>query len=348
VDASSSNVIGTVVARDSAGDFEAGTITADLIGNVTGNVTAITGTSTFNRVEATEFVGATLSGNAFTASRFEISRKINNVDFDGSQDVTVPVLGTNVTGNILAANVLQSSLTSVGTLSELNISVLGNLTFGGPSTSTAPLVINVDGTDPKIIGNAGIIKVEVSDSSQTGNVSTFAFINSTKSLTLGGPFAPALVPDSEDVTNLGIPTNKWNHVYANYFYGTATAAQYADLAENYVSDKEYAPGTVLEFGGEFEVTLAEDSTSRVAGVVTTNPAYLMNSDCKGDNVAAIALQGRTPCKVRGSVEKGDMLISAGSGFARSCRSPQIGTVIGKALEAFTGIEGIIEVAVGRI
>jgi hypothetical protein len=348
VDASPSNIIGKVVARDSAGDFEAGTITADLIGNVTGNVTAASGTSTFNRIEAVEFVGATLSGNALTASRFETPRKINGVDFDGSQDVTVPVLGTNVTGNILASNVQQSSLTSLGTLTELDISVLGNLTFGGPSTTIAPLVVSVDGIIPKIKGNAGVIKVEVSDTSQPENVSTFSFINSTESLTLGGPFAPALVPDSEDVANLGISTNKWNNVHANYFYGIATSAQYADLAENYVADASYEPGTVLEFGGEFEVTLAEDATSKVAGVVTTNPAYLMNSDCKGDNVAAIALQGRTPCKVRGNVEKGDMLISAGSGFARSCRSPQVGTVIGKALEAFNGIEGIIEVAVGRI
>ena len=110
----------------------------------------------------------------------------------------------------------------------------------------------------------------------------------------------------------------------------------------------YAPGTVLEFGGEYEVTLAEDATTRVAGVVTTNPAYLMNKDCKGQNVVALALQGRVPCKVRGDIKKGDMLISGGNGYARRASSPQIGTVIGKALENFSGVDGVIEVAVGRL
>jgi hypothetical protein len=100
-------------------------------------------------------------------------------------------------------------------------------------------------------------------------------------------------------------------VHANFFVGTATAAQYADLAEKYVADQDYEPGTVLEFGGEFEVTLAEDGTNRLAGIVSTDPAYLMNSECSGNYVVAIALQGRAPCKVRGKISKGDMLMSAG-------------------------------------
>ena len=96
------------------------------------------------------------------------------------------------------------------------------------------------------------------------------------------------------------------------------------------------------------MTVAEDETRRVAGVVTTNPAYLMNSECKGEFVTAIALQGRVPCKVRGNIRKGDMLVSGGNGFARPTQDPKIGTIIGKALEDFNGISGIIEVAVGRL
>jgi glycosyltransferase involved in cell wall biosynthesis len=141
---------------------------------------------------------------------------------------------------------------------------------------------------------------------------------------------------------------KWNNVHANFFVGTATAAQYADLAEKYVADQEYEPGTVLEFGGEFEVTLAEDGTNRLAGIVSTNPAYLMNSECSGTYVVAIALQGRAPCKVRGKISKGDMLTSAGDGYARKATNPQIGTIIGKALADFDGTSGVIEVAVGRV
>ncbi len=139
------------------------------------------------------------------------------------------------------------------------------------------------------------------------------------------------------------------NVYAGgTFNGTATSAQYADLAENYVADAAYEPGTVLEFGGDFEVTVAEDETRRVAGVVSTAPAHLMNSTCEGEHVVALALTGRVPCKVRGVIRKGDMLVSGGNGFARPTTDPKIGTIIGKALENFDGGEGVIEVVVGRL
>jgi hypothetical protein len=137
-------------------------------------------------------------------------------------------------------------------------------------------------------------------------------------------------------------------ISATTFDGTANKAKYADLAENYQADAVYEPGTVLEFGGEFEVTVAEDETRRVAGVVSSNPAYLMNSQLEGGTVAAIALQGRVPCKVRGKIRKGDMMVSAGGGYARPTNDPKIGTIIGKALENFDGGEGVIEIVVGRL
>jgi hypothetical protein len=82
-------------------------------------------------------------------------------------------------------------------------------------------------------------------------------------------------------------------------------------------------------------------------VVSTNPAYLMNSHLQGF-AAAVALQGRVPCKVRGSVRKGDMMVSAGGGYARAEANPVLGSVIGKALVNFDGLEGVIEVVVGRV
>ena len=63
---------------------------------------------------------------------------------------------------------------------------------------------------------------------------------------------------------------------------------------------------------------------------------------------AIALQGRVPTKVRGKVRKGDMMVSAGNGFARAEANPTVGSVIGKSLENFDGETGVIEVAVGRL
>jgi hypothetical protein len=86
---------------------------------------------------------------------------------------------------------------------------------------------------------------------------------------------------------------------------------------------------------------------KVAGVVTTAPAHLMNAELEG-TAAAIALQGRVPCKVVGPIAKGDMMVSAGNGRARAEANPTMGSVIGKSLENFDGAEGIIEVAVGRL
>jgi len=105
----------------------------------------------------------------------------------------------------------------------------------------------------------------------------------------------------------------------------------------------------LAFGGEQEVTLAGIETNRVAGVVSSDPAYVMNGLIQCEYPTVIALQGRVPCKVRGKVYKGDMMISAGNGYAKAAiTNPNIGTVIGKALQNFDGEEGVIEVAVGRL
>ena len=131
-------------------------------------------------------------------------------------------------------------------------------------------------------------------------------------------------------------------------YLKATSAQYADVAENYYADAAYEPGTVIEFGGEKEITLCDkDMSQQVAGVVSTQPAYLMNNGISGDNITPVALLGRVPCKVRGPIKKGDMLVSAGEGHARAEQIPQVGSVIGKALEDFTEDRGVIEVVVGR-
>ena len=349
VDASPSNVIGKIVARDSAGDFSAGTITANLLGNVSGNVTTASGTSTFNIVSANEFIGATLSGNAFTATKLQTARTINTVLFDGSANITVPADGNTLTGTQLAVNIVDSHLTNVGTLSSLDVAGATGITLGGPSTSVAPLRIYLDAsTIPTLYSRNSGIRFTILDPTQPSSTAAISLVNAATALALGGPNAPAMIPVNTATTDLGISTAKWNNVHANFFVGTATAAQYADLAEKYVADQEYEPGTVLEFGGEFEVTLAEDETNRLAGIVSTDPAYLMNSECGGIHVVALALQGRAPCKVRGKISKGDMLMSAGDGYARKAISPQIGTIIGKALADFDGVNGVIEVAVGRV
>jgi hypothetical protein len=138
------------------------------------------------------------------------------------------------------------------------------------------------------------------------------------------------------------------NITANVFVGTATSARYADLAENYLADGDYLSGTVLVFGGEAEVTAATTSTStRIAGVVTTQPAHVMNSHLVGPHVACIALRGRVPVKVMGVVRKGDVLVSAGEGhigYAVAALYPRdvpaaamVGKAIGDKLDAGPGV-----------
>ena len=128
-------------------------------------------------------------------------------------------------------------------------------------------------------------------------------------------------------------------------------ATYADLAEYYSADKEYPAGWVVMFGGNAEVTAANvEGTTKVAGVVSTDPAYTMNSKLKGTRVC-LALQGRVPCRVVGKVKKGDLMIASGiPGVAISAgESAKAGTIIGKALEDYDDNHiGLIEVAVGRL
>jgi hypothetical protein len=152
-----------------------------------------------------------------------------------------------------------------------------------------------------------------------------------------------VVPTLDATYDLGTSSLGWRNIY-----GVSSSAKYADLAERYTSDATYEAGTVVTFGGDAEVTMStETMDSRIAGVVSTNPGYLMNADLEGTQVP-VALTGRVPVKVTGTVRKGDMLVSAGEGYAKAEANPRMGSVIGKALEDFNGTNGIIEVVVGRL
>ena len=137
----------------------------------------------------------------------------------------------------------------------------------------------------------------------------------------------------------------------NVFTGTATQAQYADLAENYEADADYEPGTVLVIGGESEVTISDEvGNYKVVGVVSTDPAHLMNNNCEGDHVVAVALRGRIPCKVTGNVKKGDVLIASNiPGHAMVAAEPHNLSplqIIGRALaNKNEAAEGIVEIIV---
>jgi hypothetical protein len=130
---------------------------------------------------------------------------------------------------------------------------------------------------------------------------------------------------------------------------STSTTQYADLAEYYTTDADYPPGTVLSFGGSQEVTVSIGINDvRVAGVVSTQPAHVMNAGLTDQNTVAVALIGRVPTLVVGTVAPGDMMVTAGGGRAKACAAPAMGTVIGKALQAHPGGQGTIEIVVGRL
>lgn len=150
---------------------------------------------------------------------------------------------------------------------------------------------------------------------------------------------------SNGVGNIGSSSTYFNTVFAK-----ATSAQYADLAERYTADDQYLPGTVLIFGGPMEVTQSTQSHDpAIAGVVSTDPAYVMNGGLA--NGVTVALTGRVPCRVRGTIRKGDRMVSSdvpGVAERLDTSKYQPGCIIGKALEDFDGDAGIIEVVVGRL
>ena len=215
-----------------------------------------------------------------------------------------------------------------------NLIVSGNLVVNGVTTTINSIEVAIDDLSFTVAKNAS------SPTAANG-----------AGLYVGGALANLSYSATGDkwTINKALDAGNNNFITTGLFQGTATAARYADLAENYQADTQITAGTVVCFGGSAEVTICNvDDCRRVAGIVSTNPAYLMNTDLNGENVVAIALQGRVPCKVTGKIRKGDMLVSAGNGCARASDEPKLGAVIGKALEDFDGKEGIIEVVVGRL
>jgi hypothetical protein len=144
-------------------------------------------------------------------------------------------------------------------------------------------------------------------------------------------------------------------VTATNFNGTATYAKYADLAERYAADAPYEEGTLLAFGGEAEVTAAQGyASTKIAGVVSVKPAVAMNAEAGNSQTHPfVALQGRVPVKVVGTVRKGDILVASDiSGVATVWKSedtdPRMTAYVGIAIEnKIEGGVGFVEVKVGK-
>ena len=335
----------------------AGTLSgATLASGVTASSLTSVGTLTALGVTGTVTAGAftgPLTGNASTATALQTARAINGVSFDGTAAITVTANAATLSGVTLNSTVLASSLTSVGTLTG------GAIGSGFTSISTAytdAKVTSVNGSGGAITGlatTAGTLaQFGATTSAQLAGVisdetGSGALVFATSPTFTTQITTPVIVHSGTNgVGDIGGVGATFATVYATTFSGVSTTAKYADLAENYQADAEYASGTVVHFGGEFEVTACDtDGCTRVAGIVSTNPAHLMNTGLEGANVVALALTGRVPCRVQGTVRKGDLMVSAGNGRARAEANPKVGSVIGKALANSEG-EATIEVVVG--
>jgi len=297
-------------------------------GNVTGGNLITAGLGSFGTTISA--AGNITGGNLRTAGVASITGNITggNLSISGATAVTGNITGNNVVvNNIISAvgNVSGDNFVSVHAFTGESLTVTANITGGNVLTSgLLSATGNITGANASLTGNTIV----------TGNIT----VNSQNQST-------AIVNGALDgVGNIGSSSKTFNTVFAK-----ATTAQYADLAECYLADENYAPGTVLAFGGTAELTISlTDQDATVAGVVSTNPAYQMNSGLQGTHVVALALTGRVPCRVQGLVNRGDMMVSAGNGRARAEKNPTIGSVIGKALESFDGEIGTIEVVVGRL
>jgi len=238
----------------------------------------------------------------------------------GNSNVTANITGGNIltggvvsaTGNITGGNITLDSATGNITAHDVTlgglISATGNITGGNLTLST--VTGNITAHDVTLGGNLTITGGNLS--AGIGAVSIGLLVNN----------------NANGVGNIGSSSKYFNTVFA-----VATSAQYADLAENYTADAEYAPGTVVIFGGEQEITIStEVADERVAGAISTNPAHLMNSGQAG---LPVALRGRVPVKLIGAVTKGDGLVTSSvAGYAQSVgRSRLYGqAVFAKALE----------------
>jgi hypothetical protein len=297
------NTVSTIVARDSSGNFSAGTITASLVGNVTGNLTGnVTGTVTGNATNVDGTValnnggtGATTAANARTnlglgtiATQASNSVSITGGSIAGITDLAIADGGTG-------GSTATQARTNLGLVIGSDIQPFSNnLTALAAVTSHGFFVKDSAGTAvTRSIAAGGSITVTNGDGVSGNPTIALSSTPTVSSITKSG------TNGSGDIGQTG---NRFGTIF-----GTATSARYADLAEKYTTDAEYEAGTVLAvaINGDAEATQTWQSGQRVLGVVSTNPAFLMNDDADGQ---AIALRGRVPVKVIGPIRKGQPLI----------------------------------------
>jgi filamentous hemagglutinin len=337
-----------------------------LSGNVVSGLSMITNITTTANVTG---------GNILSSGQISTSGNVNATHLNitgGIYDTGTLFINTAANGNIALAPNGTGIVTATGAISAVGNITGGNVISGGarvykytasasvPSggvagdhwyaTGTDKLYMYInDGTTNQWVDQS--FPTSISALAINGNLSVGGTLTAANITFSGGAFSvnSLLNSGANGVGNIGATATRFNTVFATTFSGVSTTANYADLAENYQADGEYKPGTVVVFGGENEITVSDiDHDTRIAGVVSTNPAYLMNSE--QDNGTPVALAGRVPCLVQGPVTKGDRLVNVASGIAGKFdpAKAELGCVVGKSLQDLPHdhVE-LIEIAVGR-
>ena len=328
-------IVGNLYAGNVQGTNLTGTVLTAAQPNIT-SVGTLTGLTVSGDVIANKFTSSNIFGNALTtgAAVFNGNAGAIVIDDSGQKRISWNDGGGNF--NIRAGNYFNGvSLVYTKGAFDAN----GGATAMTMTSDAGDGVIALTVSSVQWPGNTVVWNQSVTLSTTTTTFTSGLTINSTNGLTAianGG---------TNGVGNIGASGAGFNTVFAK-----STSAQYADLAENYTSDNKYDPGTVVVFGGSKEVTASITSHDpSVAGVVSTNPAYLMNDTVDG---AAVALQGRVPCRVLGPIAKGDRVVSSdvpGVAERLNMVKYQPGCIIGKSLETIeTNTIQIIEVVVGRV
>jgi len=284
-------------------------IDATGIQNGTSNVKVISSGNVNTSIGGTPNVFVVATTGIYTTGLSSVTGTITagNVNTGGVISAVGNITGGNVTLDSAVGNIYAHDITLGGV-----VSAVGNITGGNITLNTA--TGNIEAHDITLAGAANVVGTITGGNLTvgTGTVSIGLLVNN----------------NANGVGNIGSSSKYFNTVFAK-----ATSAQYADLAENYTADAEYAPGTVVIFGGEQEITIStEVADERVAGAISTEPAHLMNSGQAG---LPVALRGRVPVKLIGAVIKGDGLVTSSvAGYAQSVgRSRLYGqAVFAKALE----------------
>ena len=278
-------------------------------------------------------------------------------EISGINSTTITQGNSNMTVTDSGTGTITASLdgTTALTITDGLVRVHGNLTVDGTETILNTSTLSVEdniielnrnvstaGATPDVSG----IRVNRGEGSTATNMAlywawdeTFSDDGTTTHGNAGGAWTAYRAPRGDD-SGIGADSPLID-IRANVIHATSTSAKYADVAERFEADAPMAEGAVVEVGGTAEITeTTTDLSDNVFGVISSQPAYAMNAGAgNNDSHPFVAMTGRTPVRVTGTVNKGDRLVTSSvKGCARAVaqgESISPFNVIGRALESNT-------------